>query len=263
MSSINVDRLRFRAGLAPRAGTTRDATRSTVPRLRGFEATRFCDVRTADPLASGSSRATVGKNIATEVEAGKPQKQAVAIALSKAGLSNRDDLLGGAQEPGVCDPEECPTLDELAGEERDYRDAALVKSPAELRESIKELERQYSEAEGLTKERIKSDLDYAKRELARSHDAPVFEEAWKDAGRVTPGFGSNWARGNAEGKRNSEIEPEGWRRRGDIAREEYRSAAAEGERRKDARGAFPKEIIKRMEKAEYEMNLARQFGGWS
>lgn len=36
------------------------------------------------PLLSGSSRETVSANIRKEIEAGKPQKQAVAIALSKA-----------------------------------------------------------------------------------------------------------------------------------------------------------------------------------
>jgi hypothetical protein len=36
-------------------------------------------------LKSGSSEVTVGKNIATEINAGKPPKQAEAIAYSKAG----------------------------------------------------------------------------------------------------------------------------------------------------------------------------------
>lgn len=36
------------------------------------------------PLKKGSSRATVSKNIKAEMDAGKPQKQAVAIALETA-----------------------------------------------------------------------------------------------------------------------------------------------------------------------------------
>lgn len=43
------------------------------------------------PLASGSSKKTVSKNIKTEVAAGKPQKQAVAIAMRKAGKPKPKD----------------------------------------------------------------------------------------------------------------------------------------------------------------------------
>jgi len=41
------------------------------------------------PLVKGSSKAAVSANIKTEMAAGKPQKQAVAIALSKAGKSRK------------------------------------------------------------------------------------------------------------------------------------------------------------------------------
>lgn len=46
--------------------------------------------RTGDTLQPGSSQQAISHNIKTEVEAGKPQKQAIAIAMSKAGKSTAD-----------------------------------------------------------------------------------------------------------------------------------------------------------------------------
>lgn len=37
------------------------------------------------PLKSGKSKTAISSNIKTEMKAGRPQKQAVAIAMSKAG----------------------------------------------------------------------------------------------------------------------------------------------------------------------------------
>lgn len=43
------------------------------------------------PLKEGSSKEVVSANIGELVRSGRPQKQAVAIAMSKAGKSNKDE----------------------------------------------------------------------------------------------------------------------------------------------------------------------------
>ena len=53
------------------------------------------------PLEKGSSRQTVSDNVRTEIAAGKPQKQAVAIALRQAGLSKNDEGQAGASLDAV------------------------------------------------------------------------------------------------------------------------------------------------------------------
>ena len=48
------------------------------------------------PLRKGRSKAIISSNIRTEMAHGKPQKQAVAIAMSKAGMSRKKkSILGG------------------------------------------------------------------------------------------------------------------------------------------------------------------------
>ena len=41
------------------------------------------------PLKGGKSKKTISSNIRTEIRAGKPRKQAIAIAMSKAGKSKK------------------------------------------------------------------------------------------------------------------------------------------------------------------------------
>jgi hypothetical protein len=41
------------------------------------------------PLKKGKSKKVIGQNIRTEMHAGKPQKQAIAIAMSKAGKKRK------------------------------------------------------------------------------------------------------------------------------------------------------------------------------
>jgi hypothetical protein len=54
------------------------------------------------PLKAGSSKETISENIRTEMHHGKPQKQAIAIAMRKAGVPKKDlfgGLFGGGGDP--------------------------------------------------------------------------------------------------------------------------------------------------------------------
>ena len=45
------------------------------------------------PLEKGKSKEAIGRNIKREEEAGKPKNQAIAIALSKAGIKKAKDTI--------------------------------------------------------------------------------------------------------------------------------------------------------------------------
>lgn len=51
------------------------------------------------PLVQGKSRAAISQNIKTEMKAGRPQKQAVAIAFSQARKGEKRGNLGMVSPP--------------------------------------------------------------------------------------------------------------------------------------------------------------------
>lgn len=74
------------------------------------------------PLEKGKSKAAISHNIATERKAGKPEKQAVAIAMSEAGKSKKNYARRADGSWGFIDPE--ITEQENLAQARKLADAA-------------------------------------------------------------------------------------------------------------------------------------------
>lgn len=144
------------------------------------------------PLQSGSSQATISKNIATERAAGKPEKQAVAIALSKARDADQEFLVWYSSRSGhktkIRASSRQEALEKFAAQEgvpvSSYMHAVPIKTgdaprmfpshtTAEIRAAI---------AEGVTATRTKETLEKLKAELAA-------RESGASTPRVTPQIG--------------------------------------------------------------------------
>lgn len=80
------------------------------------------------PLEKGSSRETISHNIATEVHAGHPQKQAIAIAFHEAGKAKD----APEEAAGMSENESIMPQDELMGQEAPANaedEGSIPKSP--------------------------------------------------------------------------------------------------------------------------------------
>ena len=80
------------------------------------------------PLKEGSSKSTVSENIRTEMHHGKPQKQAIAIAMNKAGESK--DLCGCGMDLSMYPPAHPAGLEKPMAEKDESPGMARIRKAA-------------------------------------------------------------------------------------------------------------------------------------
>lgn len=84
------------------------------------------------PLEQGKSKETISHNIETEMHHGKPQKQAVAIAMHEAGVS-KDDVIPSGPTPQLTEVEK--ELNINSREDKESPLAEMLSQPHEDAES--------------------------------------------------------------------------------------------------------------------------------
>lgn len=116
-----------------------------------------------NPLKRGHSRTTVGKNISTLMHEGYPQKQAIAIALKKAGLSRKKNPAG--KEYSVLVVGDSTKFFGTAQEAVDYAARRAYLSPADQLKARKHLDRgeSFSYAYGFSEVHIEPKAGLSKK----------------------------------------------------------------------------------------------------
>ena len=146
-----------------------------LPIRRATAKDRRLPIKTKDALVAGSSKADFSKNVKTEVAAGKPVKQAVAIAYSEKAKDARTKAQVELE------------LDKVDEEIQKYEDRAVT-VPSDLRAKRTALQKEYKAVSEVTKSDFKS--NDGPKVLARYDAAIAQAEAQikelKKAGKSVP-----------------------------------------------------------------------------
>lgn len=153
------------------------------------------------PLREGKSKEVIAENIRTEINAGKPQDQAVAIAYSKAGKSmKKDELAGGLADnknPKDFDPKKLKEGLKVEMEHTSNKKIAqeiamdhLTEDPSYYKK-LKEIEKK--EKMRIDREKDgKQELDYGVEELDKNPEMDAAQSANQDAQQDLDNLKNKW-----------------------------------------------------------------------